>query len=170
MARLIKIIFMIAVVSICSAKAWAVEDDDLSDFIPKYKWDEAGLNKLTDKEQDYLAGELAKLLIGHHSHSHAHDGVAVIALSDFTEKKAREIMKQRRLSKVPLNGASEILVIVGSVMDDPLDEEYDSVCDLMEDADRQFNMVGPDFHLYFYEMNENLEAKQISHETLSDEK
>ena len=41
------------------------------------------------------------------------------------------------------------IVAQNRVMDDPMDEEYDSVCKLIKDAGRQFNMAGPDFHLCF---------------------
>ena len=70
-----------------------------------------------------------------------------------------------RLDSGPLRGAAELLVVVRSSMDEPLDADYDSICELIEEAERQFNMVGPVYHIYFYFVDEDLSVRRISHKT-----
>jgi hypothetical protein len=72
-------------------------------------------------------------------------GVYVIADSVSTRMEARRIMQQKGWSEIPLRQAHYALVVVRSMLWDPLGSTYDSVGELKEAAAQQMNISGDDF-------------------------
>ena len=93
--------------------------------------------------------------------------VAVIAPSVSTSMKAREIRADLGLSEVQPKRANFVLVVVRSMLFDPLSYSYDSFGHLKEDADMQLNISGSNYHLYFYEIRDDLSVTQIKHTSFS---
>jgi len=165
-SAMLKMALFAIVVIIAAGCAAAAADDPLEKLIPEDKWFSLGLFKLTANERKDLALEISRIALRpHRKNPHGRGDVGVIAPSSSTEKKADEILDDMRLDSGPLRGASELLVVVRSSMDEPLDDDYDSICELIEEAERQFNMVGPTYHIYFYFVDEDLSVRQISHKT-----
>jgi hypothetical protein len=46
---------------------------------------------------------------------------------------------------------------------EPLGQIYGSHKELQEDANKQLNINGPDFHVYIYRINDDLSVTQIRH-------
>lgn len=89
--------------------------------------------------------------------------VAVIAPSASTRVEARSLLTHWHLQETPLREADGILVVVRSALFNPLMSSYDSIKELQDDADRQLNISGENFHIYIYEINSDLSVSQLKH-------
>lgn len=89
--------------------------------------------------------------------------VAIIAPSVSTSMEAQRIRRQLSLYEVPFKEAEAILVVVRSGLTFPLRDEYDSVKELREDAERQLNISGDEFHLYLYDLRDDLSVASVAH-------
>lgn len=89
--------------------------------------------------------------------------VAVIAPSISTSMEARALMRRSGWIESPLRDADTILVVVRSILFDPLNSSYDSIKELQDDADSQLNIIGENFHIYTYEINDDLSVRQLKH-------
>jgi hypothetical protein len=69
------------------------------------------------------------------------------------------------MSESSLRRADGLLVVVRSALPQPLRAAYDTYCERKEDAERQLNIAGPNFHVYVYRLNEDLSVQQIRHES-----
>jgi len=90
-------------------------------------------------------------------------GIAVIAPSISTATLARDIVRMLGTPEVRLRQATEILVVVRSSLNNPLNLSYESVSDLKKHADGQLNISGPTFHAYGYSMDDDLHVVQTGH-------
>ncbi len=134
--------------------------EPLDDLIPRSDWEALGLVKLSDDERGRLAERIASLI-----RSDIPQGVVVIAPSLSTSTKARQIRQSAGLSEVPLRHARAVLVVVRSSLFNPLWQQYDSVHAIKEDAERQLNISGPKYHVYVFELDDDLRPLQVSHES-----
>jgi hypothetical protein len=91
--------------------------------------------------------------------------VWVVAPSVSTSMEARRIMAKLAWTSVSIRKASAALVVVRSGLYNPLRGSYDSQCELKEDADRQLNIAGTNFHVYVYDLRDDLSARQVDHQT-----
>jgi hypothetical protein len=89
--------------------------------------------------------------------------VTVIAPSVSTSIEARAIMLRLGWIETNLREAQVILVVVRSMRYEPLGQIYGSHKELQEDANKQLNINGPDFHVYIYRINDDLSVTQIRH-------
>lgn len=89
--------------------------------------------------------------------------VAVIAPSVSTSVEARSIMRRLGWVESNLGEAQAILVVVRSMLSDPLNYSYDSIKELQDDADMQLNITGEKFHIYIYQINADLGVTQLKH-------
>jgi hypothetical protein len=89
--------------------------------------------------------------------------VATIAPSISTSMEARAIRQRLGLIEVRLRDADAILVVVRSMLFDPLDYSYQGVRDLQRDAEGQLNIAGENFHIYFYQINDDFSVTQLKH-------
>lgn len=89
--------------------------------------------------------------------------VAVIAPSVSTSMKAREIRSEMGWTEVYPKKADFVLVVVRSALYNPLMPSYKCYCDLKQDADYQLNIAGPNFHIYLYQLYNDLHVNQIDH-------
>ena len=89
--------------------------------------------------------------------------VYVIAPSISTSMEARSIRMKNGWSESRLRQADAILVVVRSMLFNPLDYSYDSVKELEEDADSQLNISGENFHVYIYSIDDDMEVNQEKH-------
>jgi hypothetical protein len=89
--------------------------------------------------------------------------VAVIAPSVSTRMEARSILARLGWHETALRDASGILVVVRSMLFNPLSSSYESIKDLQEDAESQLNISGENFHLYIYSITPDLGATQLKH-------
>lgn len=93
-----------------------------------------------------------------------HLQVVVIAPSVSTSMEARSaILKLGWIETKNYRTADGIFVVVRSALLNPLSYTYSSICDLQRDADLQLNIAGPNFHLYFYSIEDDLSSRQIKH-------
>ncbi len=137
----------------------------LQDIIPKNRWTVTGIAKLSPEEQQQLAKEIISSMSSIYP---ANDkGMAVIAPSVSTSIKAREILAGSHKAESPLRRANKILVVVRSSLYNPLRFSYETVCELKEDAGRQLNISGPQYHIYIYSMDDDLRVTQDSHQSAS---
>lgn len=90
-------------------------------------------------------------------------GLFVIAPSASTSMEARAICMKQGWTDVPLRQARGILVVVRSMLFNPLRYSYDSVKDLGEDANRQLNVCGESFHVYLYDLDSQMRPNQRKH-------
>lgn len=93
------------------------------------------------------------VLVAAGSLTNAHAGgekVAVIAPSVSASIEARSIMRRLGWTESNLREAEGILVVVRSMLSDPLNYSYNSIKELREDADIQLNITGEKFHVYIY--------------------
>lgn len=90
-------------------------------------------------------------------------GVAVIAPSVSTSMEARKILTRQGWSQANLRNADGILVVVRSMLFNPLNYSYRSIGDLQNDADTQLNISGVNFHIYLYQINDDLSVTQLKH-------
>ena len=89
--------------------------------------------------------------------------VAVIAPSVSTRTEARAVLARLGWHETSLRDAQGILVIVRSMLFNPLSFSYDSIKELQEDADGQLNISGENFHIYLYSINSDLSVDQSTH-------
>lgn len=89
--------------------------------------------------------------------------VAVIAPSVSTALEARRVMAYQGWSEGKLKTADAILVIVRSSLTLPLRASYAFISELKEDAERQMNISGPNFHIYLYHLGDDLECRELKH-------
>ena len=73
--------------------------------------------------------------------------VAVIARQGWTQGKMKT--------------ADAILVVVRSSLSLLLRSSYDFIGELKEDADRQLNISGQKFHIYLYQLGDDLECTEL---------
>ncbi len=90
-------------------------------------------------------------------------GVFVIAHSLSTRMKAREILMNSRLHEANLRQSDGALVVCRSELFNPLNYSYGSVGELNEDADRQLNISGSNYHVYIYSFDEDFQCHQVKH-------
>lgn len=98
--------------------------------------------------------------------AHAERGLnlAVIAHSVSTSMEAREVLRREGWSETSnLRQADGILVVCRSMLSYPLDNSYDSIKELDEDADSQLNISGSNFHVYIYRINDDLSVDEVKH-------
>ncbi|MCG2721465.1 MAG: hypothetical protein L6290_05540 [Thermodesulfovibrionales bacterium] len=89
--------------------------------------------------------------------------VAVIAPSVSTSMEARRVVRKQGWAVTGYRNADAILVVVRSMLYNPLNYSYESIHELEEDADSQLNISGENFHIYIYSINDNLSVDQIKH-------
>jgi hypothetical protein len=65
--------------------------------------------------------------------------------------------------EVALRDASGILVVVRSMLFNPLSSSYDSIKELQEEAENQLNISGENFHIYIYSITPDLGATEGKH-------
>lgn len=90
-------------------------------------------------------------------------GVYVIAPSVSTSMEARSIRMKKGWAESSLRQADAILVVVRSMLFNPLDYSYDSVKELQDDAEGQMNISGENFHVYIYSIDDDMKASQEKH-------
>lgn len=90
-------------------------------------------------------------------------GVFVIAPSVSTSMEARSIRMKKGWVESSLRQADAVLVVVRSMLFNPLDYSYDSVKELQEDAERQLNISGEKFHVYIYLVDDGMKVRQEKH-------
>ena len=90
--------------------------------------------------------------------------VAVIAHSISTRAEARNVMRRQGWSEAAnLRQADAILVVCRSGLNWPLSSSYRSIKELDDDADSQLNISGSNFHIYIYQINNNLGVDEVKH-------
>jgi hypothetical protein len=89
--------------------------------------------------------------------------VAVIAPSVSTRMEARAILARLGWHETTLRDASGILVVVRSMLFNPLSWSYESIKDLQEAAEFQLNISGENFHIYIYSITPDLGVTQVKH-------
>jgi hypothetical protein len=89
--------------------------------------------------------------------------VAVIAPSVSTSIEARSIMRRFGWVQTNLREAQFILVVVKSILFYPLNYSYGSIKELQDDADMQLNIIGENFHIYIYQINDDLSVTELKH-------
>jgi len=90
-------------------------------------------------------------------------GVYVIAPSVSTSMEARSIRMKKGWSESSLRQADVILVVVRSMLFNPLSYSYDSVNELEDDAENQLNISGENFHVYIYSIDDDMAVSQEKH-------
>ena len=89
--------------------------------------------------------------------------LAVIAPSVSTRMEARAILARLGWHETSLRDASGILVVVRSMLFNPLSWSYESIKDLQEAAEFQLNISGENFHIYIYSITPDLGVTQVKH-------
>jgi hypothetical protein len=90
--------------------------------------------------------------------------VAVIAHSISTRVEARKVMQRQGWSEAAnLRQADAILVVCRSGLNWPLSSSYRTIKELDDDADSQLNISGANFHIYIYQINNNLGVDEVKH-------
>jgi len=89
--------------------------------------------------------------------------VFVIAPSVSTSMEARSIRMKNGWIESKLRQADAILVVVRSMLFDPLNYSYNSVKELENDANRQLNISGENFHVYLYSIDDDMKVTQQKH-------
>lgn len=90
--------------------------------------------------------------------------VAVIAHSISTRVEARKIMQRQGWSQAAnLRQADTILVVCRSGLNLPLSSSYPTIKELDDDTDSQMNISGANFHIYIYQINNNLGVDEEKH-------
>ena len=98
--------------------------------------------------------------------AHAERGlsVAVIAHSISTRMEAREVLRRQGWTETTnLRQADAILVVCRSGLNWPLNSSYRSTKELDDDADSQLNIGGSYFHIYVYQINDDLNVDEVKH-------
>ncbi len=89
--------------------------------------------------------------------------VAIIAPSVSTSMEARSIMRRLGWFESNLREAKAILVVVRSMLFNPMNYSYGSIKEIRDDAERQLNISGANFHIYLYQINDDLSVTQLKH-------
>ena len=90
--------------------------------------------------------------------------IYVIAPSVSMRSEASVIMRDNKWTEASsASDADAILVVVRSSLPDPLNSSYQSLAELEEDADFQFNLSGPRFHVYVYRLKHDLSVNELKH-------
>ena len=90
-------------------------------------------------------------------------GVVVIAPSVSTSMEARLILSKQGWIETNLRNASAALVVVRSMLYNPLMFSYESFDELERDAEMQLNISGENFHVYIYSLDDRLKPTQLKH-------
>lgn len=174
MKNRLKIISFIVIVPILLSVVYAGQSKfDLLKLIPKQKHKICGLLKLTKEELNNLSEEISILIQNAYQQGFKDavkvksSGVTVIAPSISTSMKAREIRMRMGWVEVQPKQADNVLVVVRSELFNPLNYSYDSYGELKEDADYQLNISGSNYHVYIYEIYDDLSVTQIKHTSFS---
>jgi hypothetical protein len=131
-----------------------------------------GLLILSDAQIGQLSAEVFKLMVDSFElgqrnpvphESPPETGVAVIAPSISTEQFAKATLARLGLIEVKPKKASRVLVVVRSLLIDPLQANYNSIGELAKDADSQLNIIGPKYHSYFFRLDDDLSVTQLEH-------
>jgi hypothetical protein len=93
------------------------------------------------------------------------NSVAVIAPSVSTSMKANRIVAANQWSLTSPREASAVLVVVRSSLMFPLKSSHGSYKELEEDAGRQLNIAGPNYHVYLFRINDDLSVTEIDHQS-----
>lgn len=64
--------------------------------------------------------------------------------------------------EVSLRDASGILVVVSSMLFNPLSSSYESIKELQDAARSQLNISGENFHVYIYSITPDLGVTQVN--------
>ena len=97
------------------------------------------------------------------AHAEQSVSVAVIAPSVSTRMEARAILARVGWHETTLRDASGILVVVRSMLFNPLSSSYESIKELQDAAEHQLNISGENFHVYVYSVTPDLGVTQIQH-------
>lgn len=90
--------------------------------------------------------------------------VAVIAPSVSTSIEARSLLKKNGWIESGLREADFILVVVRSMLMSPLNFSYDCYKELLFDAEGQLNIVGANYCVYLYQIDDDdLSLLEIKH-------
>lgn len=144
------------------------EEFDILKRVPQTRHAACGLTRLSDIQARNLSAAVRSLMLdayalGQDNPKPKTNTVAVIAPSISTKGKAREIRLSLRLEEAKPRHAETILVVVRSALLNPLNRQYDSFGELRADADKQLNIAGPNYHIYRYSMDDDLQVTQIEH-------
>lgn len=93
------------------------------------------------------------------------NSVAVIAPSVSTSMKANQIIADKGWSLCSPREANAVLVVVRSSLMFPLNTSHDSYKELEEDAERQLNIAGRNYHVYLFRINDDLSVSEIDHKS-----
>lgn len=91
------------------------------------------------------------------------NSVAVIAPSVSTSNEARRIIAREGWTEGKMKTSDMILVVVRSELSLPLQSSYAFVGELKDDADRQLNIAGSNFHVYIYRLGDDLDCTELKH-------
>ena len=89
--------------------------------------------------------------------------VAIIAPSVSTSMEARQIMRKNGWIESSLRDAQAILVVVRTMLSNPLNYSYDSIKELQDGAETCLNITGENFAIYLYEIGSDLSVSQSKH-------
>lgn len=89
--------------------------------------------------------------------------VAVIAPSVSTSVESRRIISRQGWTQGRFKTSDAILVVVRSGLILPLRSSYSFIGELKQDAEMQLNIAGPKFHVYLYQLGDDLECTQLRH-------
>jgi hypothetical protein len=95
----------------------------------------------------------------------AGEKVSLIAPSVSTSMQGRSIISKMRWVETKPRYADGILVVVRSMLYDPLNYSYNSIDELKNAAESQFNISGENYHIYLYEITDDLGIHQLKHES-----
>jgi len=93
---------------------------------------------------------------------HAAD-VVVIAHSVSTSMEARNVLARFKLREVPFKQADGVLVVCRSMLFNPLQGSYADIRQLNRDAANQLNIAGSNFHVYIYQIENDLSVVSLKH-------
>jgi len=170
MMKKLKIALFIIIIPILLSDVCAGQSEfDLLKLIPAQKHKICGLLKLTEEEISNLSKEISILMQNTYQQGFKDaikaksNGVAVIAPSISTSMKAREIRMKMGWYELQPKQADKVLVVVRSGLFNPLDYSYDSYGELKKDAENQLNISGSNYHVYIYEIKDDLSVIQLEH-------
>lgn len=125
------------------------------------------MNKRVFLKHSLAALSYSLLFVGTQRTASAQRGltVAVIAHSISTRMEARKVLsKQGWTETTDLRQADGILVVCRSGLNWPLNDSYQSFKQLNDAANSQLNISGSNFHIYVYELNNDLSVKKVVHQ------
>lgn len=89
--------------------------------------------------------------------------VVVIAHSVSTRMEARNVLARLKWREVHFKKASGVLVVCRSALLNPLQQNYNSIVELDQDAENQLNIAGFNFHVYIFQIENDLSVKSVKH-------